>query len=661
MGRQSWTMTWAFGLLAAGAALADGPVEVASPGGEIRAAISLDGAEPRYAVTYRGRPVALPSRLGVDLGDGSSLGAGSRIEGVRSRRVDESYRQFPGKRSRVVDRYAESVISFREAKGPARRWELVVRASDDGVAFRYRFPAQEGWSKLEIAAERTGFRPPDDARSVAMPVPSFLISHEGLYQQGPAAGLPRGGLIGLPLLVELPGTGWAAFLEADWQDYAGLYLARDDGPGASLAARLSPLPGEPGLAVRADLPHESPWRAILIGDRVERLVESDLALNLNDPCAIADTSWIKPGKTTFPWWNGFYEEPGQIPQRLDTATAKYYIDFCARAGIPYHSLDGIDETAWYGGPLKPWKGADISRGKEGLDLAEIVRYGKSKGVGIRLWLNWAGADAMMDRAFPIYRELGVEGVMVDLIDRDDQAISRFVRRLAATAASNHLTVTIHNIKEPTGLERTYPNLLAFEAVRNLEFDKWDPIGVPPEHETTIPFTRMLAGPLDFHQGSFRVVSLADYRPRDKAPNVIGTTCRMLASYVVYQDHLSMVADYPSAYRDQPALPLLVAIPSTWDETRCLEGKVGELAVVARKHGDEWWVGALGGREARDVAIPLNFLDAGRDYVSETHRDMPGEIRGFESESVRIRSDATIRARLEPAGGLLIRLKPLADR
>ena len=662
-------MTWPWWLASAGLVVAAEPaaagdVVVVSPGGDILTTVSIDGerdrAEPRYTITFKGKAVALPSRLGVDLADGSKLGVGSILDGVALRNVDTTYHQFPGKRTRVVDRFNESVISFREPGRPGRRWELVVRAYDDGVAFRYRFPAQEGWAKLEIAGERTGFHPPDDARVVAMPVPSFTTSHEMPYRRGPVGELPEGGLIGLPMLVELPGTGSAAFLEADWQDYAGLYLARDDGPGASFAARLSPLPNEPKVAVRADLPHESPWRAVLIADRVGRLVESDLALNLNDPCAIADPSWIKPGKTTFPWWNGFYEEPGQIPQRLDTATAKYYIDFCAKAGIPYHSLDGVNETAWYGGPLRPWQGADITTGIEGLDLAEVVRHGKSKGVGLRLWLNWGGADAMMDRAFPFYRDLGIEGVMVDLIDRDDQEISRFVRRLVATAAANQLTVTIHNIKEPTGLERTYPNLLTSEAVRNLEYDKWDKVGILPEHEATVPFTRMLAGPLDFHQGSFRGVSLDAYKPRDKAPVVIGTPCRMLASYVVFQDHLSMVADYPSAYRDHPALPILVAIPSTWDETICLEDKVGELVAIARKRGDEWWVGAMNGRDARKVNIPLSFLGPGA-YRATTTIDNPTVKYQFEEHVTETTAKDTITATLAPAGGLLIRVTPGAIR
>jgi alpha-glucosidase len=392
----------------------------------------------------------------------------------------------------------------------------------------------------------------------------------------------------------------------------------------------------------------------MIADKVERLVESDLVLNLNAPCAVGDTSWIHPGKTTFPWWNGFYETGVPFKMGLNTATAKYYIDFCAEAGIPYHSLDGLDNVAWYGGPIVPYEGADITRGIDGLDLREVLRYAASKGVKIRLWMHWKAAQTHMDRAFPLYRQWGVEGVMLDFMDRDDQEMVRFLRRALKAAADNRLTVTLHGVGEPTGLERTFPNLLTSEAVMNLEYDKWDALGVPPEHELTVPFTRMLAGPLDFHQGSLRGVPVDSFRPRNAAPLVMGTPCRMLASYVVLQNHLPMVADYPSAYRGHPALPVLVSIPTTWDDTRCLSGAVGEHVVIARRHGDDWWVGAMTDRKSREVTVPLDFLGAGR-FRAESYRD---DLAAPSRMAVRkdvVTAGATLRATLAPAGGMLVHL------
>ena len=592
------------------------PIVATSPDRNVRAEISLDShggqaSIPHISVSFRGRPVVLASPLGVDLVDGARLGGNSIVEGVTTRSFDKTYTQFPGKRGRVVDHGSEVVVKLREVGSSARQWEVIVRAYDDGAAFRYRFPAQKGWPKLEISAERTRFRLPSDAVAYALPLGSFTTSHEARYEKKPIAEIPKEWLVGLPLLLELPGTGWMGLAEADLTDYAGLYLARDPGEGTTLVGRLSPLPKEPKIAVRGELPHQSPWRVLMIADKVERLVESDIVLNLSTPCALADTSWIKPGKTTFPWWNGFYEKNVSFKMGLNTATAKYYIDFCADAGIPYHSLDGLDNVAWYGGPIVPYEGADITKGIDGLDLQEVIRHANEKGVKLRLWMHWKAAETHMERAFPLYRAWGIEGVMLDFMDRDDQEMVRFLRRALRTAADNRLTVTLHGVGAPTGLERTYPNLLTSEAVMNLEYDKWDKLGIPPEHEVTVPFTRMLAGPLDFHQGSLRGVAISEFRPRNEAPLVMGTPSRMLATYVVYQNHLPMVADYPSAYRGHPALPVLAAIPTTWDDTRCLAGSVGEYVVIARRHGNQWWVGAMNDRNPRELRIPFSFLGNGK--------------------------------------------------
>jgi alpha-glucosidase len=263
----------------------------------------------------------------------------------------------------------------------------------------------------------------------------------------------------------------------------------------------------------------------------------------------------------------------------------------------------------------------------------------------------------MDRAFPLYREWGVKGVMLDFMDRDDQEMVKFLRRALETAAANRLTVALHGVAAPTGLERTFPNLLTSEAVMNLEYNKWDKRGITPEHELIVPFTRMLAGPLDFHQGSLRGVAVEEFRPRDAAPLVIGTPCRMLASCVVFQNHMPMVADYPSAYRGHPALPVLVAIPATWDDTRCLAGKVGEFIIVARRQGAEWWVGAMGGRQPRELDIPLDFLSPGQ-YRAEIHRDALTAPGGLSRQMQDVTATQTLRAALAPAGGALIRLSPV---
>ncbi len=638
-------------------------VSVASPDGRIRVDLSVRetpnaSAQLVYRATANDRPVVLPSALEVRLADGTTLGTDCAIETVETRNIDASFEQFPGKRRLVKDRCTETTISLRERTGTKRIWQVVVRAYDDGVALRHRVPKQAGWQELVLAEERTEFVFPPDAVATALPLTGFTSSHENLYDKRPLAEIPADWLIGPPLLVELPGTGWAAVLEANLTDYGGMYLARSKEAKSALVTRLSPRVDETAFAVRAMLPHESPWRVVLFAERAERLLESDMVIKLNAPCAIEDVSWILPGKTTFPWWNDFYEEGVSFKPGLNTATAKHYIDFCAEYGIPYHSLDGVNDLAWYGGPIAPYQGADITKSVDGLDLPAVIEYAKRKGVRLRLWMHWEAAKQHMARAFPIYRQWGIEGVMIDFMDRDDQEMVNFQRELLQLAADNHLTVTFHGVAAPTGLERTFPNLLNSEGVMNLEYDKWNEGGVPPEHDVTVPLTRMLAGPLDYHQGTLRGVSVAEFRPRVAAPVVIGTPCRMLAMCVVFQNHLPMMADYPSAYRGHPLTKVLAGIPATWDDTRALEAKVGECVAIARRSGEDWWLGAMTNRVERELQIPLDFLGAGQ-YRAEIYQDNRAAAHKFASESRDVTASDVLPIRLAASGGALVKLTPLS--
>ncbi len=634
------------------------PVCAVSPNGRVRIELSLGTSKstkgvPCYRVTLGDREVVAPSSLGVELLGTGHLGGPCAIVGVAARSVHEKYTQITGKRRQVTNHATEVVVRLREDAVPWRTWEVVLRAYNDGAAFRYRFPKQDGWDYLAITGERTGFRFPPEAQAFALPLNAFTTSYEKRYVIKPVRELGQDWLLGLPMLLECPGGIWAAITEAEINEYAGMYLAPAE--KGALSARLSPLPDEPGVAVRHPLPHASPWRVILLGERVGRLVESDLVLNLSEPCAIEDTSWIKTGKTTFPWWNGFYEKELDFQLGLNTATAKYYIDFCAEAGIPYHSLDGIRNQAWYGGPIVPYRGAEPTRGGKALDLSEVLRYAKSKGVRIRLWMHWQAAERHMHKAFPLYQAWGVEGVMLDFMDRDDQIMNRLVRKAVQLAAQNQLTVTLHGCPKPTGLERTYPNLLTHEGVMNLEYDKWDKRGVTPEHEVTVPFTRMLAGPLDFHQGSFRTVAPEAFRPRNRAPQVMGTPARTLASYVLYQNHLSMVADYPSAYRGHPGLSALAAIPTTWDDTKVLDAKVGEFMVLARRGGEDWHIGAMTDSKPRTLKVPLTFLGSGR-FKAELWLDDQAAEHGLSRKAMDLTATDTLELNLEVAGGAYVRLK-----
>ncbi len=601
-------------------------------------------------VSFENSPILSIRRMGLQMETGP-LNSGFGVKSVTRRSVDEQYSSITGKASVVRNRFNEATFLLQEKEGSHRKIELIVRVYDDGLAYRYLVPKQTSLASFNVKEESTEFIPSGNPDAFTLPLHSFHTPYEEYYQYSKLAAIKDGTIVGFPLLLQYPKVSMA-FTEADLTDYAGLYFLPTKG---ALVGHLSPRPDGSGLAVKSSLPHRTPWRVVMLGRRPERLIESNIVANLNPPCAIKDTSWIHPGKTTFPWWNGYNVGVQTFTGGLNTATHEWYIDFCAKNRIPYHSLDGIDNIAWYGGPIVPYEGADITKSLPGLDLPEVLRYAKKKGVGIRLWMNSAAAKAQMERAFPIYEKMGIEGVMVDFFDHDDQETVNLVHRIVELAAQCHLTVTLHNLYKPTGLGRTYPNLMTLEAARNLEYDKWEANGVSPKHELTVPFVRMLAGPVDFHSGSFRNVSQKDFHPVDKAPMTIGTRARQLARYVVYEGALPMVADSPAVYEGQRGLDFIARVPTTWDETRAIEGEVGKFLVIARRKGRDWYLGAMTDASPRTLKVPLNFLDKGT-YAATTWSDGKVEKELRISKTTVLRSKS-LTLHLAIAGGVAIHFTP----
>jgi alpha-glucosidase len=301
--------------------------------------------------------------------------------------------------------------------------------------------------------------------------------------------------------------------------------------------------------------------------------------------------------------------------------------------------------------------ADITKSVPEIDLPGLVAYGRARGVGLLLWLHWMPAREQMDRAFPFYERLGVKGVKVDFMDRDDQEMVAFYQRILRKAAEHHLLVDLHGAYKPTGLVRTYPNYLTQEGVLGAEYNKWS-ARVTATHNVTLPFTRMLAGPLDYTPGGFRNVTPAEFEPRDKAPLVMTTRAHGLAMYVVYDSPLQMVADYPGAYRGQPGAEFLKEVPASWDETRVLAGEIGKYVVVARRRGDSWFVGAMNNEEPRTLRVPLNFLS--RRYSLKAYADGEGaaaDPKRLSVTNVNVKAGDTLTLKLAPGGGYAARLSP----
>ncbi len=640
------------------AAEASESAAVFSPDGNLSIALKVE-AKPQpysagerlyYRVEYRGVPVIADSPLGLDFKDGVPLERDFEILTMERRSSDTTWETVVGARRRARDHYNELAVALRERKAPGRRLDIILRSYDGGVAFRYVLPKQAALDKFILSSENTGFYFPGPATAYALNLGRFTSPYEGEFNPVGLDKIKTTSLIGLPLLVSLPGGPWAAILEADLTDYAGMYLAAAPGVDDALMSRLSPLPKRSDEAVVGATPMATPWRVIMASDRPSRMIEAnDLVLNLNPPCALPDTSWIKPGKTGLFWWLGSYPYPVNFTPGINMETFRHFIDFSSAHKLEYFLFDDGWSTH-----------QDITKPLGGVDMEAVVAYGRERGVRVLLWMPWTAVARQMDEAFALYEKWGIAGIKVDFMDRDDQDMIRFYQKTIRKAAEHRLIVDFHGAYKPTGLARTYPNLIVQEAVMGLEYSLWSD-RANPEHDVTIPFTRMLAGHLDYAPGSFFNVTRREFRPRESEPMAQGTRAHHLALYVVFEAPLAMVWGYPEAYVDQPGMEFIEKVPTTWDETRVLSGEVGDEIVIARRNGDSWYLGGLTDWTARDLEIPLAFLGPGA-YEARIFADGPDaavKATDLSIRNVRVNSRGSLKVRMAPGGGIAVILKPAA--
>jgi alpha-glucosidase len=420
-------------------------------------------------------------------------------------------------------------------------------------------------------------------------------------------------------------------------------------------AKLSPRLDDGSIAVRgkpgADL--VSPWRVIMVAPTAGKLIESNLVATLNPPTALTDTSWIKPGKAAWDWWNG--PVVSGVPKAgMNDATIKRYIDFAAANGLEYMLID----DGWYknsggAGTVKP--GADVTQTIPEIDMPGLVAYAAERKVGLWVWAHWKSMDAQMDEALPLYEKWGLKGIKVDFMDRDDQAMVDYYHRLLTKAGEHHLMVDLHGAEHPTGLVRTYPHYLTQEGVLGAEYNKWSR-RITATHNVTLPYTRMLLGPMDYTPGGFRNVAPATFDPRNDLPFVQTTRGQALAMYVVYDSPFGLVSDSPDTYRDSPAgLDFVSAAPTTWDETRFIAGEIGQSIVLARRKGADWWIGAMTNEAGRTVTVPLGFLGAGA-FAADIRQDGAAPTDLVATKRTVKAGDA-LTLKLAPSGGAAVRLTP----
>lgn len=614
------------------------PVKVTSPNGQIALLLfdsgtaaggQADGGgkatnDLRYAVDFHGKRLLEPARLGLDLSGQPALGPGMILKSTQPESADDTYTIPVGKTSSVRDHYNGVRASYEDASG--RRLTVEARVFDDGIGFRYLIPEQQALKDVRIANELTEFVYAKDAATYPLILDGYKSSYEDSYQMREASGLHPEWLIGLPFLAEEPGLGWVAITEADIDNYAGMYLRKDKRFNSlRMKADLSPLADasgktESGIAVAASAPFNSPWRVLMIGDQPGTLIESNIVLNLNPPSKIADTSWIKAGKSAWDWWSGEAAPSVSFKTGMNTATMKHYIDFASASGLEYMLIDAGWAQAKRSGPEDYAALADITKVTPEIDMPELLRYAKEKHVKLWLWAHWSSIDKYMDQAFPLFEKWGIAGVKIDFMDRDDQWMVGFYRRVVANAAAHHLMIDFHGAFKPDGLRRTYPNLMTREGVMGKEYLKMS-ARTTPAHNATLPFTRMLAGPMDYTPGAFTNSNRENFVVRNFMPMGLGTRAQELALYVVLESPLQMVSDYPENYEGQQAFDFIKQVPATWDQVHVIGGKPMEWISLARRSGQSWYVGSLTNWDERDIKAPLSFLGEGK-YVAEVYADAP---------------------------------------
>ena len=627
------------------------PLKAASPDGQIVFTLlqTKEGALA-YEVSYKGQPVIASSRLGLDPQDQPPLGANLAVVSAASGSVDETYTMKHGKANPLRARANWLRVDLKEAGGLRRQLGLEARVFDDGVGFRYRLPAQPAIRELRLERELTQFHLAKEGEAYVLALNGFRTSYEDSYLKLPVSSIKPSYLAGLPLLARVPGVAWVAVTESHLENYAGMYLKRNQ--GRVLEATLSPRVDDPSLAVIRATPLETPWRVLMISDRPGALAESNIVLHLAPPSRIADESWIQPGKTSWSWWSGDYATGVDFKPGMNTATMKHYIDFSAEAGLDYMMLD----EGW--SAEVDGRSRDLTKTNPQLDLPAILGYAKQKKVGIWLWAHWTFVDLQMDEAFPLFEKWGIRGVKIDFMDRDDQDMVAFYHRVLKKAAEHKLMVDFHGAYKPCGLRRYYPNLLTREAAMSLEYVKWSN-RVTAEHNVTLAFTRLLAGPMDYTPGGFGNVPPERFTPRWLNPQVPTTRAHQVALYVVFESGFTMFADYPGAYRGQPETPFLSEVPVAWDETRVLAGEPATPIVTARRQRRNWYVGGITNGEARTVKVPLDFLEPGK-YEAALIADAPDAAVAAEKTSIEKRTVTrtdTLEMRMAPAGGFAISLKP----
>lgn len=610
--------------------------------------ITIDNGEKlSYSVKFKDRIIVETSQLGFELQKEANMTGNFSITGQKTETINETWKPVvKSKHAEVLNNYTELQLNLKEKSGAMRQMDLFVRAYNDGVAFRYKLYRAERAGNRKITKELTGFNIPNDPKAWIVEYGGYSTSNEGEFMERKLSYLTEKSIAGMPMLMDYGNDCWVAITEANIDNYPAFYIGTN-GKTNQLTTKLVPVPGEPEEGVKARFDDEvyTPWRVLMIGNNPGVLIESEIIQNLNEPCAIQDPSWIKPGTSAWDhWWSG--------EVKVEMPVIKQYIDLAAEMGWEYMLVD----WQWYGKFNTPE--ADITKWAPQINMPEIIAYAKSKNVKIILWLysSDVNRNSAYKKALPLYKKWGVAGIKIDFMDRDDQEMVNWYHDIIKCTAENQLLLDFHGAYKPDGIIRTYPNMITREGVMGNEYYKFSN-KMSPEHNVKLAFTRMLAGQMDYTPGAFLNVTKEQYK--NQTPAVVwNTRAAELSKFVIYESPLTVVCDHPDNILNKSGADFLKIVPTVWDDTKFIGGYPGNYVAIARRNGDTWFVGVMNNSVRKTVEIKLNFLPEG-SYEMNSWMDSKKsdkEPMDIQLKKQTVRKGDIIRVPLANDGGFVSTIK-----
>jgi len=636
-------------LILAGSAAAQSTFTLLSPNKQIEIDIRT-GDRIQYDVLFKGTPLLQKSTFSIDI-DHTTLGLQARIKSTKTRSHDEVLEPVVRQKfARIRDNYNELRL---EMEGD---YAVVFRAYNEGTAYRFEtfFPQ----SDVKVYTEEVSLNLAGDFSAYYPLEESFMSHNERKFPLFRIKEIPPASIASLPAIVDAGNGVKVAVAESDIEDYPGLWLRGTGNNG--LAATFPPFPLKEVLERDRDYrvteaadyiattrgTRTYPWRVLGITERDGDLITNQLIWLLEKPSEVQDTSWIKPGKVAWDWWNALNISGVDFKSGVNTQTYKYYIDFAAKYGLQYVVLD----EGWY-------KLGDVMDVVPEINMDELTAYARQKNVGIILWVVWKSFNDKFDQALDQFQKWGIKGIKIDFMQRNDQKLIDFYYKTCRETAKRHMLVDFHGGQSQITMTRTWPNMISGEGVRGMEWSKWS-TDSEPQHNVTLPFTRMFLGPMDYTPGAMLNATKKTFAPIFERPMALGTRCHQLAMYVVFESPLQMLADSPTNYMREPeAMEFLAPVPTVWDETKVLDAKLGEYVLVARRNGKDWYVGAMTNWTGRDLDIDLSFLPSG-NYTMDSYQDGINADR-FASDYVKTKTPVTsgkkLKITLAPGGGWAARI------